>query len=131
MKRLITLTVIFFTLSGWFHFSNPGNLSKSKIQNALQVDLQEVLSNEQHIGKPLMVKGMVSQSISTRWGGTLALQDDQSEVLILARSFTPSVNEQVTCVIIPRKVLVVGEKTFILCAMVTYQTQLRSSTLLY
>lgn len=111
-------------LAAWFHFSNPRAVQFSEDGYEPEITpLPALWSNEDLHNRPVVLIGYTQASLSTSVAGAFLLADHHQghRLMILSRGFTPKANEMVAVLCIPRKVMLVNDRVFLVAAYVEYQ----------
>lgn len=125
MWRLILFLILLFFFF-WLHLTHTRKYSPEECKRALKIKIPSIWSQAQSIeGKLILLEGIVTFSISTKYlGGIFILKDPSSgaTVICIINRVGPRKGQHILLYGEPKIVGLLQEKTFVLVAMVRYET---------
>lgn len=124
MKNWIIFGFFLCTFLAWRYYSNPRGheIPPESFESAALVPLPALWADDNLHNRPVWVAGYVSTAFSTKIAGAYVLvSDDDHDLIILARGFTPESDQMVAALIIPREVLLLNDQLFLVAAQVDFR----------
>lgn len=120
MKRIVSLLLLVLIVNSWFQFTDP--YFPEAENSPIPIGTVKTILDDQGLEvRPIWTFGTIRNAFSTNLGGWCTLEYERSTILILSRGFTPPAEEWAACLIIPRKVVQIGNKYLIIAALVDWQ----------
>lgn len=123
MNRIIFTTILLLLAARqWFFFSDPGSFSREELQAiSSYTGLEDIAFRPDVYESPQLVHCTVAHAGAIRNAGYCVLQQGSVRILVLTRGFPPPQDEEVDCILIPRRFAQVGSRYLVIAAMVAYQ----------
>lgn len=122
MKSFLFLILLIFLVYQWHRFSDQGNLSREEIRAiSSYTALDTIVNNPGVLEKAHLVHCRVTRAGGIRNGGYCVLRNNETSLFTLTKGLPPSQGQEIKCILIPRTVLIINRRRYIVAAMVVWK----------